>query len=503
MVPTLGVYETAPVTSLLEIFWETPTTGYLSDLNEDILLGSDTVDGFSPVSFSFNEGQNPNGMGTVTGALDSPFITDYFWPLSNGAPIDDSAIIMQVFDLSNTDVTANFELVVYNPVLPITYRRYRIKIAPTSNFVFKSDYALKAFFDFKFAVTDNLTGNQFNAAKNNVAMTNITPDITYPATDATQISIPVNSPGGNIIQMLGNNGSYSLSTTDTNWEIIDVNPSFGTPYFMIDPVSGIVNSNIQTSGCYQLTIKLTDAYNSNINAPTPGSLIDTRTVNICADNIVKYNPIRTSYKTFGQGGCFVNDSGTIDVWQSLLPGETISAYNIVMLGFGNPTSPYQPAQSTFVMNNDFTFSWTALRSYAPMPLDDPRASVGMSYWFDGNFTTSLGRVINLLLPNPFGIAPWIEVGAGTMVTPTYYVNNGYPNWRPATSASFSITNNSSEQSWWQALGQYGDQVVGGTIGPGQTINSIGFPPQSCIRNGSIHTEYNVIPDFTITYGASC
>ena len=42
MVPWLSIYETAPVDSLLDIFWET-TTGwnYISDINQDVLAGSD------------------------------------------------------------------------------------------------------------------------------------------------------------------------------------------------------------------------------------------------------------------------------------------------------------------------------------------------------------------------------------------------------------------------------------------------------------------------------
>jgi hypothetical protein len=96
MVPTLSVYETAPTNSLLEIFWETTTAGYLSDLNEDILLGNDTVNGFLPLTFSFNEAQDPLGSGSVAGAVDSPYITGFFWPLSNGAPIDDSTMTMQI-----------------------------------------------------------------------------------------------------------------------------------------------------------------------------------------------------------------------------------------------------------------------------------------------------------------------------------------------------------------------------------------------------------------------
>ena len=48
----LGVFETAPVESLLEIFWETSSTGLISDLNA-IAGVNDTVSGFS--NFVFNQ----------------------------------------------------------------------------------------------------------------------------------------------------------------------------------------------------------------------------------------------------------------------------------------------------------------------------------------------------------------------------------------------------------------------------------------------------------------
>ena len=62
MVPWLTIYETAPVDSLLDIFWES-TTGwnYISDVNQDVLAGSDAPGGFSAIGFDFSESQNFDG----------------------------------------------------------------------------------------------------------------------------------------------------------------------------------------------------------------------------------------------------------------------------------------------------------------------------------------------------------------------------------------------------------------------------------------------------------
>jgi hypothetical protein len=507
MVPKLGVYETAPTNSLLEIFWETTTAGILSDLNEDILLGSDTVNGLSPLVFSFNEGQDPSGAGTVSGALSSPYITDYFWPLSNGAPINDSSMTMEVIDLGGTDVTANFVLEVFNPVLPITYRRYRIKIAtpPAQPFVFTKEYATKAFFNFKFSIVDNSTTNTFVAVKNNVAMTNRPPEITYPATNNTEIQLAVNNPGGNIIQMLGNNGSNSLSTVDTNWSIIGVIPTIGTPYFIIDPITGIISSNIQTAGCYELTVRLIDAYNNNLNAPTPGSLSTTRTLNICANNLIDFTAEASSTLTSGIQGVFVSDQGIIDTWQSFLPGETVQSFNITCSGYrtSGGGSTIFPPEGILIQypNNDFKFYYSFTHSFSPLSPSDPRAQPSTSIVFVGTITTNLGRVINLKTDvPPFGVTPNIQIFlSGSSIAKYAYFAPGY---RPATNTSFLIKNNSSEQSWWQALNANGNVVVGGQIAPGQTITTTDGIT-TCIRTQTIHTELNVSPPFTITYGATC
>ena len=82
MTPILSVYETDPDVSLLDIFWETTTTGLISDLNEDVLTGfTGPVDITAPNPI-YNENQNPGGSGTGTGDADSPYITDNIYPLS-------------------------------------------------------------------------------------------------------------------------------------------------------------------------------------------------------------------------------------------------------------------------------------------------------------------------------------------------------------------------------------------------------------------------------------
>ena len=55
MLPYLAIYETAPVESLLDIYWETTSEGLIVDLNSDVLLGSGGATAFQNVTWAFDE----------------------------------------------------------------------------------------------------------------------------------------------------------------------------------------------------------------------------------------------------------------------------------------------------------------------------------------------------------------------------------------------------------------------------------------------------------------
>ena len=59
MQPYLSVYETKPVYSLLDIFWETSTSGLISDLNADVLTGYEGIVGLSDINWDFKESNDP------------------------------------------------------------------------------------------------------------------------------------------------------------------------------------------------------------------------------------------------------------------------------------------------------------------------------------------------------------------------------------------------------------------------------------------------------------
>jgi len=64
MLPYLAIYETAPVESLLDIYWETTSEGLIVDLNSDVLLGSGGATAFQNVTWAFDETTTATSMVT-------------------------------------------------------------------------------------------------------------------------------------------------------------------------------------------------------------------------------------------------------------------------------------------------------------------------------------------------------------------------------------------------------------------------------------------------------
>ena len=104
---TLGVFETEPTTSLLDIFWETSTAGLISDLNTAVDTGNEGPVSFTQIGFNLTEAM---AAGTQ--------ITNYFELVrSDGNPTADASEInmsnLRVFDGSSPrqDVSNMFQLV--------------------------------------------------------------------------------------------------------------------------------------------------------------------------------------------------------------------------------------------------------------------------------------------------------------------------------------------------------------------------------------------------------
>jgi len=66
MLPYLAIYETEPVESLLDIYWETASEGLIVDLNADVLSGSGGATSFKDVTWLFTETTTPTSFVTTS-----------------------------------------------------------------------------------------------------------------------------------------------------------------------------------------------------------------------------------------------------------------------------------------------------------------------------------------------------------------------------------------------------------------------------------------------------
>ena len=259
MIPYLSVYETEADESLLDIFWETSTTGLISDLNADINTGYDGPVGFTPLNYTHFEWQNPLGTNPTEGLADSRFITDYFYPKNvSGLPLYNTTMsFASINDGTSASRLADFELI--KTLTGPETGSYRIAIS--NSFVFNNNAPLKEAYTFVFNITDISSGISTTLTTTG-RLSNNSPAFAQPTYN---FNITQNTT--TIATLVGDNGSYSNAITGLQWRIMsgDTTPSS----FSLDPQTGaleLTNSTIPL-GIYTLNVRLTDAVDFTTNPP--------------------------------------------------------------------------------------------------------------------------------------------------------------------------------------------------------------------------------------------
>lgn len=264
MIPTLGIYETSPIQSLLELFWETSSTGLISDLNWDINTGFDGAYDTTPKGFIFIENQNPAGLNfdpADTGEPDCPYITDEFFILNNtNVPINAVCTLVSVTDSTpaNLDVTNRFELVEVAPF------QYRVRIKATSApFVFVYENPTQNLFNFTLSatyvgITSLLT---FSGELQNIAPR-------FGHDEPNYYDRFINITATDIVTLDAVNGAYGDSTEGLYWTI-ESSTAPGA-YFAINSATGLLSliDPVPQLGTYYLTIKVQDAATFVTNPPS-------------------------------------------------------------------------------------------------------------------------------------------------------------------------------------------------------------------------------------------
>ena len=309
----LGVYETEPVISRLDIFWETSTTGLISELNEAITTGTNEVAGLLGFAWNLTEAVPLNTS-----------IAGRFAPIDEAGENEIPQEPLQTSDLgvSVTDINGNtinkFSLLKipangdpYNPLDPATYDTY--ELITTDYFYYGPNASINEVYYFSFyeKTEGNLVIAELVENLGNVAPT---------ITNGTVVNFDPTA-SNPVFTYTATNGSASptLNSNNLTWSISG-NPS----QMSIDPTTGELNISEELFGQYIITVTVQDA----------GGLTDTITSKVGIGEIPineGFGEEEDYFLSYGSGdsGAFywVNDN-TNAVDSTPLPGSASGTVDI-------------------------------------------------------------------------------------------------------------------------------------------------------------------------------
>ena len=237
MAPFLAIYETEPVESLLDIYWETASVGLISDLNAAIL-----TDFNGPVGFaSYNWAQSESVASQATF-------------LSNVQPIDKDGVQVDNTTLTNY-TTTNSAIQPVNTTA--TTGGYSFKI--TSPFVYTNTSDANDNFTLTMNITDS-SGISSGTLQLVGSLSNVIPVISNVTTGELPAINNDDATTGIVADYSGVNGSSDASnnTLQLQWSITGGNTA---GYFSINANTGQLTQTSASANTYNLTIRLTDANN--------------------------------------------------------------------------------------------------------------------------------------------------------------------------------------------------------------------------------------------------
>ncbi len=215
----LNVFETDPVTSEIDIYWESSTSDRIYTLNNSIETGTAGL----PVGISE---PNFNMLESITPGVSS-WVSDTFNIIDDGAaPIAGSTAAMNVTNGNNANI-GMFEMV-ESPAAPA----YRIRYNPTdANVYYGSDSNVRTF---NFNITGTTSTGQSNTSTHQMLLSNVAPTFT----------IPTNGVGTKAYLYPGETGfpSGQQGSLLNPFPIFTFNPSASNP----QPGSSLGNFNIFT-----------------------------------------------------------------------------------------------------------------------------------------------------------------------------------------------------------------------------------------------------------------
>ena len=268
MQPYLSVYETAPVESLLDIYWETTSAGYIADINSEALTGYEGITSFQNLSWDFPESKGPGDA-----------ITSFFDPYSaSGVFISNTTVeLISVINGIDEDVTDKFDIVVGTTTPNVG--KYKLILANSANngFAFTEGSDTRDVFYFEIQsttiegeITTNYIGgiDELDGALYNVEPTTlngILPNIQLPQ----ESSLLMSANAWTTAQItngssVGNPANATTNTTQLVYTMEPFDPAIPVPTnWNMDATGQITQASGSSSvGVYTINILATDANNS-------------------------------------------------------------------------------------------------------------------------------------------------------------------------------------------------------------------------------------------------
>ena len=273
MVPYLAIYETQPVESLLDIYWETASEGLIVDLNADVLSGSGGATSFKDVTWDFDETTAPTDFVT----------TSYFKPVNIEGEVYSTPTTAELISQTNGngDGVELFELF---SGTGSNAGEYKIKYIGDNPMVFGADSRTLDVYSFIIRVTtsdgdvsDLTLAGQIEGFG---ALKNIAPTYTqipnFGTTKDTRVILPALGASGKWATANPKNGSaytaqnrsqleYTITggTYPDNWEMEKDNGE------ITQAIAGDGDFEGNPNGTYTVSITVTDA--NGVTFPSTGS----------------------------------------------------------------------------------------------------------------------------------------------------------------------------------------------------------------------------------------
>jgi hypothetical protein len=234
----LAVYETKPIESRLDIYWETSTSGLISELNTAIQAGSDSsVDSYSGWSFDLSEADGP-GTTVTTPIVFKDILGDEIMPTS--------VVLQSVLTGTGINVTSKFVLEQIGST-----NEYTVKTAPGAYFYYgyNASTANRYYFQIQATVGSPSVSNSFVMQG---YLSNVLPTITNkPIATINKTIGAINVYDFNAVN--GSNPSGGNSTSDLSWTVT------GDPIFTITNTGLLQDLSGLAEGTFNLRVTVTEA----------------------------------------------------------------------------------------------------------------------------------------------------------------------------------------------------------------------------------------------------